>query len=271
MNCCSAYNSADIYREVYSLKTRAVALTDSILSKQEYGYGCEAGEEEELRDIKYLLRAFSRWECWGCKQLQSLVEQSKLIHRSFCNGFDDIAQDVSKRQVNVLMNKGCVPHETYERAAYELCEILNIKFKVEEYVCDVAYDLVVKNLSCDLLYALKVTQEYCDMGYKLKYTPTQCEINYKTLVDTYKCKLTYKTYMKLLECGMSHTAVVKAVECNLNLKVRKNDVVLCSPTTEYVVSALQIEAMAEQGCKDCGIEGEMSAQEIKEQIKEEFQ
>jgi len=268
--CCGTYDEHDIYKEQYLLKTKELALVDSLISREFYGYGKECDEEEKLRDIRFYRSMLGNYQCWDCKQLQSLIEKSKSIHQSYCGSFDDIVKDVSKTEVNVLLRKDCVPHETYEKAAYELCKLLNITFSVKEQVCDFSYDIAVNNISCDFLYALKVTRQYCDMGYSLKYTKSECKINYDMLHKKYDCGFTFNTYSKLLDCGMSHTAILQAVQCGMTFKVSKGDAILCSTDKEYNLSVLNVESLVVNNCVDCGLDQEVNIETINNSIEEEF-
>lgn len=265
-NCCHDFDYRSFYEIVYHAKTKYASLADSVLSRLEYGYGCECDEKNTLERLEGYVVSLERIkkqflkgdiDCQKCKNTQRLIEKIRDIAADYClDGFEDITEDKTLQQQWLLKNPYCVVRERYERLAYLLCGQLKVDFKVvtPKDVCNLAYDIAAKTFDCDLLATVAAQKTVCDLGYELKMTKEDCKISFDAIQKKTNCNLNLDTYSRLVNCNISPSFIVKACENGLTLDVDELDQLsISSPSQVYSLNNFDFNNFSVSNCKDCDV------------------
>lgn len=263
-HCCHDFDYKSIYDVIYHAKTKIASLVDSLLSKLEYGYGCECNEKETLNRLNGYIASLERikkqflsgdFGCQKCKDTQRLVEKVRDIAADYClDQYEDLTTDDSLKEQWVLKNPYCVPRERYEKLAYLVCGKLQVDFKVTttKDVCNLAYDIAVKKIDCNTLATIAAQKKTCDLGYKLKMTKKECKLSFDASQVKKNCGMTLDAYSNLIKCNISPSFIQTICESGLSIDLNEVDeVVISSSTMSYNLNNFELENFSVSNCDNC--------------------
>lgn len=139
-----------------------------------------------------------------------------------------VKKDNSKQQEYLLMNPGCQPYETWERALLGICYKLGISVKETSDNYKLVYEILSSNIndSCTIYYTLDVVtkaieQKCFDVSIK---NIASCKVDYDLIVSNTDCDLSFEMYMEMLSKNLSSTVIHNLYSSGGSLKLLSNEV-----------------------------------------------
>ena len=225
--CPNCFNLSDerLSNIISALDEAAISYGDSVVCKDEWGYGCTPFNLEDsakVETLKDLIQRYQKSQRDGyflgiCpEEIQEVLEAADMLAGTSKAKAEEVSIDLSGMDEWTHSNPYCVPYESWERATLTILPKIGIEVTVPENFCKILYELKtsVTDIDYKFLYNLEVaTKEYHG-------------VTYDAVVTTAMIKgLQFHAIVEEVECNWEVFPEISEIVCNTDFKIDISEIV----------------------------------------------
>lgn len=246
MLCCEDPTQEMVTDLLYSIKQEIVVIGKKIFDNMWYGTHYAEDSEIKIRKLNVFHNLLDRlrvvlrnqgYLCLSCHDVQIICEGVRRTIGVVCDGRQGLTIDSTRIAEWTIENPFCVSPERWQRAKYQVCDLIGIKLvRVDEKkACDMALELIQKKIDCEVFTEIAQKHQDCKIKYNIFTDNKTCEAQYEGVLTKKECKAEFKLlaannskcdvgfhdYVNIRNCGVDASLIGKIYSCGMSVKFSK--------------------------------------------------